>query len=188
MKKYLGKFTALALVLTMASTSLVGGTLAKYTTEVEGSGTVSVAAWDVAFTADNTAYEASTDLDLSGTKDTNSNVGTDVIAPGDSGSFTVNAAGTDTEVAFSYTIAIDETSLTTTTAPIKFYSDNACSVEWDDTAEFDVTLNDANTGSTQTIYWVWDTTNTDANDTTAGTAAGDVDFTITITATQTVAD
>ena len=45
-KSYVARLGALALVLTLMTTCLTGGTLAKFVTEVEGTATATVAAWN----------------------------------------------------------------------------------------------------------------------------------------------
>ena len=45
-KSYVARLGALALVLTLMTTCLTGGTLAKFVTEVEGEAEATVAAWE----------------------------------------------------------------------------------------------------------------------------------------------
>lgn len=45
-KSYVARLGALALVLTLMTTCLTGGTLAKFVTEVEGGAEATVAAWE----------------------------------------------------------------------------------------------------------------------------------------------
>lgn len=89
---------ALALALTLVSTCLMGGTLAKYVTEVTGTATAMVAKWS--FTA-NGANEKITSLSLTPNK--YGNVTDDHIAPGTSGNFKIDAKN-DSDVDATYSI------------------------------------------------------------------------------------
>lgn len=108
MKKRLnfGRLGAMALALTLITTCLMGGTLAKYTTTVAGEGTATVAKWafevnggtekftvDLGDTTNRTLYES---------KD----VKEGVIAPGTSGKFDIEIDGTGSEVGIDYSITL----------------------------------------------------------------------------------
>lgn len=91
---------AFALGMTLLTTCLLGGTLAKYATEVAGHAKGTAAAWS--FTAN--AGEESTPLNLAST--TYTNVADGKIAPGTSGSFNIVLDGSGSEVGIDYTIQI----------------------------------------------------------------------------------
>ena len=183
-KKLFGRLGVVALALTLVSMTLMGETLAKYTTEVTGTGSVAVAKW--AFKADTTTTPSATEtwtFDLSSTKTTNNNVATAKVAPGDVGSFTVKMDASGSEVAIEYSIAIDKTNLTTTAGVIKFYSDESRTQEIKTAQTGSIALKDVGTAVEEIIYWKWDTT-TDSEDTTLGEAAASETFTVTVTANQ----
>lgn len=111
-KSYVARLGALALALTLISTCLMGGTLAKYTTEVTATGTATVAKWN--FTVTNPNGQPFT---LNLTPNTYKNVANNKLAPGTSGSFAIVATN-DSDVAATYSITFE-----TETAPknLKFY-------------------------------------------------------------------
>ena len=182
--KLFGRLGVLALALTLISTCFLGGTLAKYTTTSNGTGTVNVAKWtDIKYK--DGAANANFTVDLAETKDANSNAASTKVAPGDVGSFSITLGASD--VAYGYSVNITSTNLANDKAPIKFYSDAERTTEWT-TASKDLTLAQAQTEQTVTIYWAWDTANSDVNDTAAGSAASaPITFDIAVTATQTTA-
>ncbi len=97
----------LALTLTMMSTSLVGATMARYVTEVTGSATAKVAAWS--FKANNSGQDNTfAEIDLASTRTSydSTDIKSDVIAPGTSGSFEIEIDGTDSEVGIDYSVNI----------------------------------------------------------------------------------
>ena len=55
-KSYVARLGALALVLTLMTTCLTGGTLAKFVTEVEGTATATVAAWNFEAAGNGTEF------------------------------------------------------------------------------------------------------------------------------------
>ncbi len=161
MKKYLGKLTAVALVLTMASTSLVGGTLARYTSEGTASDTVTVAKWDIDVGSGTDALADNFTFDLFGESAT-------IVAPGDSGNFAIEIAN-KSEVSATYTIAFTETN--TNSVPIQYSTDNSIwkeSISDLDVSATDIAVNGSN--ATVTLYWKWVST-TDAADTAFGEKA-----------------
>lgn len=161
-----------AVALTLISTTMLSGTLAKYTSTASGTGNVMVAAWDVKFTKDGGAFigdtntfnlfdEAAVAADL---------VETGTIAPGSKGSFELAVNSTNTDVAFDYTIEMDNKNLGT--VPIKFYSDAAYTTELvytDNKLTTTGTVALDETTKNQTIYWKWaGLADTDAADTNYG--------------------
>ncbi len=211
MKKrgYIGRLAALAVVLCMVTMSLTAGTLAKYASEASGNATATVAKWAIAFTnGDGTKTYDDTHniaLKLSDTVNSASDkklVAADRIAPGTSGSFDFKVDGTGTEVAYTYTIEVDLSSLSG--VPLAFYNnadlavghkiDTSASggkVTMTGTILADGTAEGTATG-TETIYWKWDSTGIgtgtdDERDTALGKAAATFTIPVTIKAEQKVA-
>ena len=79
-KSYVARLGALALVLTLMTTCLTGGTLAKFVTEVEGGAEATVAAWEFKATGNNGAALSSIDMGRTAYK--GETIGDNVIAPG----------------------------------------------------------------------------------------------------------
>lgn len=105
-KGIFAKLGAVACVLTLVTTSLVGGTFAKYTSKIETNTTAVAAKWGVVFNdstgnsiTNNTAVELVNTNDNAPSKD-----GT--IAPGSTGEIAIDVVGTDSEVPFDYEISI----------------------------------------------------------------------------------
>lgn len=106
-RSYVSCLGALAVAMTLVTTSLTGGTMAKYATEVTGSATATVAAWSFKANGDDTTM---TRIDLGSTanrasydKDT---IKEGVIAPGTEGSFEIVVDGTGSEVGIDCSIII----------------------------------------------------------------------------------
>ena len=95
-KSTLRRFLLLCLCLTLVTVSLIGGTLAKYTTNVTGSGSATTASWS--FTANNQSTTF-TDLAMA----INSTHNTTEIQPGTSGTVTIVLSNTS-DVAADYTV------------------------------------------------------------------------------------
>lgn len=182
-KSYVVRLGVLALALTLVTTCLTGGTLAKYTTDVEGTGSAVVAAWS--FKA-NDQTATMTNLDLATTA--YSNVATGKIAPGTEGSFAIKVDASGSDVAVDY--AIKFSNLTNKPANLKFYSDAGHTAEKDIT---DKLTTDGFTGSialadianpvTETVYWAWEY-GTAAEDDQATISGKTMTFDITVTGTQ----
>lgn len=193
-KNMMGRLAVTAVALTLISTSLMGSTLAKYTTEVSGTGTADVAAWKVAFKEDSTDWETTTTntFTLADTGPNKGNVAASKIAPNSTGSFVLHIDGTGTEVAFDYVIKIDTTNLKTTnnkTIPIEFYSDDTYTAKITaDGIKGTIKPADSSLKKDQTIYWKWvtPTSTGDAADTAVGADAGAGTLDVTMSATQKV--
>lgn len=102
-----GRLGALALALTLVTSCLTGGTLAKYTTSVSGTGTATVAKW--AFKAGDTAGSSGfveNSLDLKDTTVDEKVVASGKIAPGVKGELPIYVDLSDTEVATEIKITI----------------------------------------------------------------------------------
>lgn len=113
-KSIFTKMGAAAMVLTLVTASLVGGTFAKYVTNTSGTATATAAKWDVKFTKDGTAgFETAYALVGTG--------GNNTLLPGDKGSFEIEIIGKDAEVGYDYNIQIAEVDGATLSG-MKFYS------------------------------------------------------------------
>ena len=187
-KLHAARLGALALTLTLISTCLAGGTLARYTSEATGTGTANIAAWKVTLKQEKgIPVESSEDytFKLADTKDENNFVTTDAVAPGDTGKIEIKIDGSQSEVAYEYKIVLNTDSFTATKGNIKFYEDAKYQTPWNNMTSF-VEANSGNVGGSvdKAIYWKWEGTGNDTNDTTAGNAAEDLKFTVTLTAQQ----
>lgn len=108
-RSYVSCLGALAVAMTLVTTSLTGGTMAKYATEVTGSATATVAAWS--FKA-NGQEAAMMGIDLGSTANRASydedTIKEGVIAPGTEGSFEIVVDGTGSEVGIDCSIIISK--------------------------------------------------------------------------------
>lgn len=106
-RSYVSCLGALAVAMTLVTTSLTGGTMAKYATEVTGSATATVAAWSFKANGDDTTM---TGIDLGNTANRASynekTIKEGVIAPGTEGSFEIVVDGTGSEVGIKCSIKI----------------------------------------------------------------------------------
>ena len=182
--KNLARLAILTLCLTFVSTSLLGGTLAKYTSEVTATGTATVADWEITVN-DNEITVASAptvtfDLFTTSVNDTLNNfdetdVGDDLIAPGTTGEFAFKIEN-KSEVNARYTIELSET--TTSGIPIQYstngtaWHDDIADLEADLTGDLAMGASTSGTTST-TVKWRW------AFDTTTSTFTGQTDDTDT---------
>ena len=176
-KNIIAKIGAAAVVLTMVTTSLVGGTFAKYTSTVDGKVTASVAKWAVSFTSDGKALPSKTEDEKVYLINANDSATTakDKIAPGSYGQIDLSIDGTNAEVGFTYTITVDTNDLNS--VPIKFYaSDDDRKSNTPIAAKDSVNPNTLLLTSdaimlnkndkqqqkeTVTIYWAWNSTGDD---------------------------
>lgn len=176
---------ALAIALTLITTGMMGSTLARYVSEAVGDGTVAVAAWKVKMKNGDAELDKKFEFTLASTKKQNSLVDSAAVAPGDAGELNYVISDEGSGVAYSYSVTIDDESLKNSNANIKFYKDPSYTTDWED-----ITAKASVNGAVDTgkIYWVWkDEESNNENDTKAGIAAGDLSFTITMTAKQTLA-
>ena len=102
-KSHAVRLGILALALTLVTTSLLGGTLAKNVTEVTGTATATVAKWS--FTGNGEATTM-TEIKLVSTTNDSDAIAAGKVAPGMSGSFTIALDGSGSDVGIDYTIAI----------------------------------------------------------------------------------
>jgi len=207
-EKLMKRFGAVAFALTVASSCIVGGTLAKYTTTVAGTGSAIVAKWAPSFKAGTNggAFRDSINVKLTDTS-LNSKVADDKIAPGTDGSFSVEVSrGANTEVGFTYSVSISD--LNNRPANLMFYKDSGFTTPLTESGGvYALTSGDAHimpTGTpdkdTLTVYWKWpyevDTEASSAaesrdaadsevgNKATASEAAATMTFKVNCTATQ----
>lgn len=193
-KSYASRLGALALALTLATTSLIGGTLAKYATEVTGDGSATVAAWS--FKA-NKSSETFT-VNLADTDVKEGTLSSGMIAPGTNGSFDIVIDASGSKVGVDYSIKLSD--FKKRPENLKFYSDKNFGTEIvipKENEEVEICSNESialdkvDTEVKKTVYWKWayeDATGT-TKDTTAGTTAGEtgykgMTFKITVTGTQ----
>ena len=109
-KNHAARLGALALALTLVSTCLMGGTLAKYTTTVTGTATATVAKWVFNAAADTKKFE---NINLGDTLNYKvTDIKTGVIAPGTEGKFDIELNGTGSKVGIDYTIEITKAAIT----------------------------------------------------------------------------
>ncbi len=200
MKKrgFIGRLAAVAAVLCLVTMSLTSGTLAKYASSAGGSATAQVAKWAIAFKdGEGTEYSDSHTLTLNlkdTQKVTDNLVADERIAPGTKGSFAMAVDGTGTEVAFTYTIELDMTSVSG--APLAFYDgdpDNGGTkitlASNKITLTGNVMADGTGTAANETIWWKWDSTGIgtgteDERDTALGKAATTFTIPVTIKAEQ----
>lgn len=185
-KSIFGKVGAAAVVLTLVTASLVGGTFARYTSTANGEATATVAKWAIAMKANETApVNDKIEIDL---KNTNPDVvmTENKIGPGASGTIELVIDGTGSEVGYSYKVVADSSALNgiplvfteADGSPVTISSDASAPTEIE-TGE--VALGDVGTAKTITLNWKWDNTSTNDADTTLGTAAtvGKLNFKVT---------
>ena len=182
MEKHKKSLLILALLLVVAVSMLyIGTTYSKYTAEVSGNGTATVAKWS--FEDDN---EITTiDINLDETYDESTLV-EGKIAPGTSGSFAIELNNENSEVGVDFEVALG--SITDKPTNLKFYEDSSYTTEivpGTDTITGQLEAEDA-TGLTVNIYWAWEyeTANGDDEDTADGEAAATLTIPVTITGEQ----
>ena len=188
-KSIFGKIGAAAVVLTLVTSSLVGGTFAKYTSKVTAAGTATAAKWAIAFAKDGTNIEDDkAETKTFALKDDNAaNIGaaTGKIAPGSFGTIDLSIDGTGSEVGYSYTITADVSGLGT--IPVEFHFDNASGQKLEPAegkitiASGDVLQENVGTEVQKKLYWVWQETD---GDTAAGIEAATGTIDLTLEATQ----
>ena len=190
-KNFFKKLAILAMVLTLATTSLVAGTYAKYTTTITGTDTARVAKFDVTamgatagiatfnlFATINDTLNGEVETDVSGSK---------LIAPGTTGSFDIVLVN-NSEVTVQYEISFTGD---LKTVPLQFSIDG---VEWKTTlAEINIDATEIATGTevTKTVYWKWVYSSGEAGDiadTALGTAETLAQPSVTATVTFTQVD
>ncbi|MEI3230105.1 MAG: hypothetical protein V8S24_01915 [Gordonibacter pamelaeae] len=116
-KSNAARLGVLAVALSLVTACLLGGTMAKYVTEVTGTGSATVAKWS--FKAKNQTTTLA-EVNIANTAYANTNAATGRIAPGTAGSFDIALDANGSEVAVGYAIAL--TNLGNMPEGLKFYS------------------------------------------------------------------
>jgi len=188
-KSILAKIGAAAVVLTLVTSSLVGGTFAKYTSSANGTANATVAKWNVAFKeGDSNTLTQDFAFNLKNENDA-AETAENVIAPGSTGKIQLTVDGTDTQVEFSYEITADISKLNG--VPLKFYSDENRTKEIEPDADNANLISlsaetikvDGGKVGTGTVYWAWKS-NDDVADTTLGVAGASGQIALSLSATQ----
>ncbi len=184
-KSIFSKVGAAAVVLTLVTASLVGGTFAKYTSTVTATGKATVAKWAVAMKANDQAIEGNKFEFSLVNKNPNAVTATDKIGPESYGEINMTVDGTGSEVGFKYEIIFDVTNLGG--VPIKFYSDATMETELTYTANKatmeGTVAQGAITPQNKTVYWKW-VSQDDTTDTGLGTTPITGTIGVTMTASQ----
>ena len=187
-KKLFGRLGVVALALTFVSMTLMGGTLARYVTEVTGNANAEVAAWSFKANASDTKF---TNIDLGSTTNRTKYDAKDikdgVIAPGTKGTFDIVLDGSNSDVGVDYTVKIAAKSGTTLPTDLTFKVINGTGEATDYTLNSDITGTigydaiAANMKKTITVSWEWAF---DENDTTSSNdnTYADKTWTLDITA------
>lgn len=193
-----------AFALTLVTTCMTGGTLAKYASEVSGTGTVLAAKWEfkAGKGADAVSDSAFGDFTLAETKTTNVNVKNTAIAPGDSGTAKAYYEFINTEVAATVTTYIKITTAEKAKLPtnLEIKVDGTWTKVSTMTADTDIkittkdlSLADMSDSSkakgSMDIEWRWafdetSNTNKDTEDTANGKAPTSGTITVKVTAEQ----
>ena len=178
----------MALLLLVCITSgYVASTYAKYTSDVTGDGTITVAKWN--FEEDNSSIKTF-NINLSKNYDSSTLVN-NKIAPGTEGSFSVKLLNTS-EVGVEFAVTLGDASLDNDISlpkNLKFYSDKEHKKEFtpgEDNITGKLKANDE-TGVDVTIYWKWDYYTNDEDDkvdTEAGEKGATLTIPVTVTGTQ----
>lgn len=157
--KLMKRAGAAAFVLTVISSCIVGGTLAKYTTTVAGTGSAIVAKWAPTFKGgSNGSFNDTVEVNLTDTT-LNAKVTDGKVAPGTSGSFDVQVSRGATDVEFTYSITMSN--MKNRPANLKFYSDQNFNNELTETdGEYKLFANETmsltgDESKTKTVYWQW---------------------------------
>lgn len=203
-RNVVGALGKTAVALTLISTCLVGGTLAKYTSEVTGTGTSVTAKWE--FKAGSTeGANTLTTFTLGGTTD--GAVAKERIAPGSTGTIPVyyDLTGTEVKTQLKVYVKVDDASKlprnftmavgSTKKAATDFTNDTYVELFTKtfnvDAASHTVPAADAKSNANITWNWAFETGNDaaskktgDTTDTADGKTAGTANFTVKVEATQ----
>lgn len=118
-KSIFGKVGAAAVVLTLVTASLVGGTFAKYVTDQSATATGTVAHWGVKFMDGEKEVGKDYSFTLEGTG------GKKTILPGDSGKIEVVVDGQSADVGFDYKVVLTSDS-NPDNVDLEFYENEDC--------------------------------------------------------------
>lgn len=203
-KNILGRLGVLAVGACLISTSLMSGTLAKYTTTVSGTDTATVASFDFSvLDKDGLALADSNTIDLFDdiTPAGANTVANDLIAPGCSGDFLVdiNCAGSEVDIDLTSTVTVANDN----TIPVKFAiaesapDDDGYTIAQDGLAtalqnaiDGEVKHDDTSKDKDVKVFWKWVDGQGDPADTTLGAmeTAPTFKLDIEVTATQAMDD
>lgn len=185
-RSYVSCLGALAVAMTLVTTSLTGGTMAKYATEVTGSATATVAAWSFKANGEDAAM---TGIDLGNTANRASynekTIKEGVIAPGTKGSFKIVVDGTGSEVGIDCSIIISNDGANGIPDGFIFNVDGdpytlgnpiEKTIAYDETAEA--------MKKTITVTWEWPNGNDTASNNDNAYEDKDLTLKITVTGTQ----
>lgn len=192
-KSIFSKVGAAAMVLTLVTASLVGGTFAKYTSTVEGTAKATVAKWAITMNPNDAEIkENKFEFNLANTN-TNADTAVGTIGPESKGEIKMTIDGTDSEVGYAYDITFDTSKLGS--VPVVFYEDESMTKPLlaDGETEFklsgSVEKDLVGTAKDVKVYWKWVSTDNLA-DTTLGTSKTSVvgEIGVIMTANQLVKD
>lgn len=185
------KILLFLMVMCMAATCFLSGTVASYSTTADVNYTANIAKWS--FTVNDKDITAATDLvidvtdTMTVTEDDGVNADLDVadglLAPGTQGSFVIELENTS-EVTARYGIVF---TVDTDGIPLEFSLDgSAWGATLDEITASDATQLAASATKEVTVYWRWAFDGNIATDTALGVDAANVQLTVTasITATQ----
>ncbi len=191
-KSYVARLGVLALALTLVTTCLTGGTMARYVTEVTGDASANVAAW--IFKANSSTGSSFNSIDMGATANrdtyTKTTVKEGVIAPGTKGSFKIEIDGTGSDVGVDYTVKIAKAdSGNTLPSDLKFTTDNTntgTQLEYTLGQDLSGTINYDSAANamkkTITVNWEWPFDESDTKSSNDNTFA-DKDWSLDITVT-----
>lgn len=185
-KSIFTKMGAAAMVLTLVTASLVGGTFARYTSTVSGTANATVAKWAIAMKANNTEpKENKFEIALKNTNEA-VEVAEDKIAPGASGTIKLEINGNGSEVGYTYTVKAEASGLEGiplvftdkegNVVTISKSSDTLTTIE-----SGEVALTNVGTAKEVILNWKWDDTSSNAADTSLGNTppVGVLNFVVT---------
>ena len=195
-KNLMMRIASVLLIAVVLTTSVIGGTLAKYTSTATVTASKAVAKWSIQLEGQEmTVPGPAISIDLSETfkeydgVTEETHVANTLLAPGTSGSFDFTIMNTS-EVTATYSIALEEAianrpiSVSEESFPIE-YSTNKTHWSTDITTVPTSGTLAINETATVTVYWRWAFEGSDVIDTALGVAAQTPAPTVTVTATIT---
>lgn len=189
--KKLVKFILVLLLIVAIALIAVSGTYSKYTSSASGTDTVTVAKWSIIVNDNDIAVDGATisfnlfDTINDSDGSTESDVTSEMIAPGTSGSFAL-AVTNASDVTAKYSITLEQTA--GDTVPLQYSTDGQ--TWYSDISSLSLSGESLAIGgsATTTVYWQWayyTDDATDTNDTTLGVSSADSAVSVTITGTIT---
>ena len=173
-RNWIFKIASALMMACLLTTCVISGTFAKFTSTASGSTTVKVATWD--FTLNGKSASETFVIDLEDTVDTNggamdSEVASDVIAPGTKGSFSIelvneSQVAAECKVTFTATVKKADNSVGTLPTNLQFATEE--SGTYGTLAELGTAYDETlayNSGTKNiVVYWKWNFTDTVEND------------------------